>query len=87
MEGVYAIRLNEHQLAGIRALFTEKGWKLELDTIDRYKEKESVAGDYVDMMIQNSRASPKGNTFSHDVTYIYMCVCKCCIMYVILMTI
>lgn len=77
MEEVYAIRLNEHQLAGVHALFREKGWKLELDTIERYKEKESVAGDYVDMMIQNGRASPTGNTFSHYVTYIHVNILSC----------
>ncbi|XP_045207654.2 uncharacterized protein LOC123559696 [Mercenaria mercenaria] len=57
-EKVYAVRLTDQQVAGIQSLFNQKGWSLELDTIDRYKEKEEIAGDYVEFKPINGRASP-----------------------------
>jgi hypothetical protein len=59
-EKVYALRLTGEQIAGIHSLFQERGWRLELDTIDRYKEKEEVAGDYITINRVNGRASPEG---------------------------
>lgn len=47
-EKVYAIWLRDDQLPGIQALFSEKGWKLELETMDSYRKKEEVASEYVD---------------------------------------
>lgn len=59
-EKVYAVRLTGQQVTEIESLFREKKWNLEMDTIERYKEKEDIAGDYVTMSSINGRASPTG---------------------------